>query len=516
MSEQKLGRYRLLSLLATGGMGEVFLARQEGPAGFSKTVVVKRILRHLAQDQGFIDLFLNEARLAAQLQHPNIAQVFGLEQEGGTWFIAMEHVHGKSLRAIIDQARKRELRIPTRLAARLASQALQALHFAHVLKDERGKPLGILHRDVTPENILVAYSGVVKLVDFGIAKAIGAETRVGRPKGKLAYMAPEQVKSGAPIDRHADIYAVGVVLYEALLNRRPPNVPTSLTQLGEPRQPYAHTRELPEALDAIVAKALADDPKDRFDTAHEMAEALEGYLASTGQSALPADMAAFLRELYGASADMNPLVAADLPVTHTGQFTVMGTAPLGTAPLAAPPSASPGPPAKPGPSPAAGPGAPSTGERQMSRQQALVALVFGGGTGAVFLLISIMAIVGSSTPAVPVSEPQPTDMVLPAMSLTPRGPGSKAGVVDKPSRVRPPSRKVKRQRTGKVTLRVKPWAEVVYGGKALGTTPIDPVTVPAGTATFVLRNKKLGVTRKVSVKVPAGGTVVLKADLLKK
>ena len=150
MSES-LGRYRLIKLLATGGMGEVFLARQEGPAGFTKTVVVKRILRHLASDQNFIDLFLNEARLAAQLQHPHITQVFGLENEGNTWFISMEYVHGRSLRDIISAARQQGLKVPPRIAARLASQALQGLHFAHELTDAQGSPLGILHRDVSPE-----------------------------------------------------------------------------------------------------------------------------------------------------------------------------------------------------------------------------------------------------------------------------------------------------------------------------------------------------------------------------
>jgi serine/threonine-protein kinase len=184
---ESLGRYRLIKLLATGGMGEVFVARQEGPAGFTKTVVIKRILRHLAGDQNFIDLFLNEARLAAQLQHPHIAQVFGLENEGNTWFIAMEYVHGRSLRDVLRAAREQRLLVPPRIAARLAAQALQGLDFAHELTDERGQSLGILHRDVSPENLLVSFSGSVKLVDFGIAKAMtGAATRVGRPKGKLA------------------------------------------------------------------------------------------------------------------------------------------------------------------------------------------------------------------------------------------------------------------------------------------------------------------------------------------
>src|SRR5205823_15041286 len=178
---ERLGKYRVIQLLATGGMGEVLLARHEGPAGFAKTVVVKKILRHLAHDQSFIDMFLNEARLAAQLTHPNIVQIFELGQEEDTWFIAMEYVHGRSLRVIKQQLLERKEVMAPWVAARLCSQALQGLHYAHTLTDERGKSLGVIHRDVSPDNVLVTFGGVVKLVDFGIAKPMNAEstTRTG-------------------------------------------------------------------------------------------------------------------------------------------------------------------------------------------------------------------------------------------------------------------------------------------------------------------------------------------------
>lgn len=522
----QLGRYRLLKLIATGGMGEVFLARQEGPAGFAKVVVIKRILRHLAQDQGFIDLFLNEAKLAGQLQHPHIAQVFGLEHEGNSWFISMEYVHGRSLRDVLDEAGRRELKVPPRIAVRLASQALQGLHFAHELKDERGLPLGILHRDVTPENLLVGFSGSVKLVDFGIARAMtGAETRVGRPRGKVAYMAPELTVSGAPIDRRADVYAVGIVLYEALTLKRPANAPTTADEALAPRRPYVADPLLPDGLNEVLAKAMAPDPAERFQTAQDMSDALEAWLTERRLAVHAADIAAFLVELFGRqSADVNEgVVALEDGVGVTAQMAIPkgATQPLvgshGTQPLtrtstgqlprvtAPPPEASP-------------------------RTQLIVALVVGGGTALLVGFITLLAVWPRSEPplpVIPVTEVGPNDRVMPELVLTPppadAGPPAEVAPPPKPPPrpprpVKKPPRVVKKPppaKPGKVTVRVNPWAEVVYAGKSYGVTPIPPIEVPSGTATFTLRNKQLKVTRKVSVKVPPGGNVVLKADLFK-
>lgn len=528
MADEKLGRYRLLSLLATGGMGEVFLARQEGPAGFSKTVVVKRILRHLARDQGFIDLFLNEAQLAAQLQHPSIVQVFGLEREGDTWFISMEYVPGKSLRALIDACKDKKLAIPVPVAVRLISQVLQGLEFAHELKDERGRALGILHRDVTPENVLVAASGMAKLVDFGIARAMrGAETRVGRPKGKLAYMAPELMISGSQIDRRADVYGAGVLLHELLSLERPPL--GALRDDGTPEPvAYVPPASAPQPIQDALTRALAPDPKDRWPSAHAMSEALEGWLTSAGHPVLPADISAFLKTVHG-EPQAAPVHLGD-EIGNTGQQPVfVGTAPLpstrvqGTAPLpqARAPSHTepllravtvPASPPQPDPQPTlARPG--------------LWLLLAGLGTAIVFLTITVAAIVGSQQQPpreppridVPIAQPEPTDQVLPVLVLD--APPVDAGVVvavAKPPRplkkAPPPPRKPK---LGKVTVRVNPWAEVYFANKKLGVTPFDPVEVPAGSATFTLKNAQLGVTRKVTVKVPAGGNVVLRADLFK-
>ncbi|MBK7857994.1 MAG: serine/threonine protein kinase [Archangiaceae bacterium] len=286
MNPEKLGKYRLLQLLATGGMGEVFLARQDGPAGFSKTVVIKRILRHLATDQSFVDMFVNEARLAGQLQHPNIVQIFELGHEGDDWFIAMEYVHGRSLHAIVEQDAKTGARPDPRIAARVCAQALQGLQFAHQLKDERGNPLGILHRDVSPDNVLVSFSGGVKLVDFGIAKAMNASqvTRAGTLKGKFGYMAPEQFNSNAALDARTDLYAMGVTLHELLFNERPPCVPDTADEARKPRLGFTRRHELHASLNDVLERALYPNPKDRFGSAEEMAHALEAFITMTGES----------------------------------------------------------------------------------------------------------------------------------------------------------------------------------------------------------------------------------------
>ena len=195
----QLGKYRLYHHLASGGMGEVFLARHEGPAGFAKNVVVKRILGGIASDETFVTMFLNEARLAAMIEHPNVVQIFDLGLEGDTYFIAMEYIHGRSLRQVRRRLAELKRAFPSVLAARICSQVLQGLHYAHTLSDEHGQPLQIVHRDVSPDNVLIGFNGVTKVVDFGIAKAAVnvSTTRAGAVKGKFAYMAPEQITGKA-------------------------------------------------------------------------------------------------------------------------------------------------------------------------------------------------------------------------------------------------------------------------------------------------------------------------------
>src|SRR5262249_47010687 len=219
----RLGKYQLLRKLATGGMAEVFLAKTDGPMGFEKLLVIKRILPHLAEDPQFVEMFLGEAKLAAQLNHPNLVQIFDFGRAEGSYFIAMEYIDGPNLRTL--QVRARDLRrmVPFPIAARIVSWAAEGLAYAHDFQDlATGQPLHLVHRDVSPDNILVGRSGTVKLVDFGIAKATGQshQTQAGTVKGKVAYMAPEQLR-GEPLDRRVDLYPLRIGPSELCTGRMP-------------------------------------------------------------------------------------------------------------------------------------------------------------------------------------------------------------------------------------------------------------------------------------------------------
>lgn len=276
-----LGRYELLARLATGGMGEIFLSRLEGAAGFEKLYVVKRILPHLADDVRFRQMLISEAQIAAKMSHANICQVYELGEIQGQLFIAMEYLEGVTMLPLLRRASKAQTPLDFGFVAGVIQQVCDALHYAHELKDRNGESLGLIHRDVTPSNVFVTESGVVKILDFGIAKAKGAsssKTEDGAVKGKYAYMAPEQLRGGQ-LDRRADVFAVGVVLYEMLALRRLFQRKTDyLTFRAVMEQPIADIRryrpDIPDALASVVACALDRDPTKRYQTARQLATAV--------------------------------------------------------------------------------------------------------------------------------------------------------------------------------------------------------------------------------------------------
>ncbi|MGQ0504610.1 MAG: serine/threonine protein kinase [Myxococcaceae bacterium] len=557
---EKLGKYRLISLLATGGMGEVFLAKQEGPAGFSKTVVIKRILRHLASDQGFVEMFLLEARLAAMIAHPNVVQIFELGKQDESYFIAMEYVHGLSLRAIKQHLANRKEVFSPILAARVCAQALLALHYAHSLTDANSRKLNIVHRDVSPDNVLVSFGGAVKLVDFGIAKAqVGASTtRTGTLKGKYAYMAPEQI-SGGQVDCRADIYACGVLLYELLTGSRPY---TALSEPGlihaimysSPKDAREKNPLVPAAMNDLIMKALAKDPAQRFASAEEMATALEDFIHDSGETLNQAHIGAFLTELVG------PAVAKEIPgnapvqppTRSTQALAIFGNRPIvPTAELRISSAAE-----APTQMALVEPHLPSTHVARINRlarwtrahwRVCVAALLVSVlGAGLVFWMIGASrspkapAVAQTITPtregeaapppAQPKETPAPATAVSaaepsPAAQTAPPGPGDDDETpprrVDPPKRARemvaqertPRPRRSGLQKPGKVALRVMPWAEVFYKGKTLGITPMAPVELPAGKQTLVLRNRELGKQKKVNIVVQAGTEVPLKVDM---
>ena len=275
-----MGRYSIFGEIASGGMATVHYGRLVGPVGFSRTVAIKRLHPQYAKDPDFVAMFLDEARLAARIQHPNVVPTLDIVATDGELFLVMDYVQGETLARLVRAVREHGERIPAPVAASIVVQSLHGLHAAHEAKDERGNPLGIVHRDVSPQNVLVGIDGIARVLDFGVAKAAVRlqTTRDGQLKGKLAYMAPEQI--GGHVDRLTDVYAAGVLLWEALTSQRlyeAANEGQLLQKVlhGKPEPPSKHAPGLPPALDEIVLRALQLDPCKRFQTAREMALALE-------------------------------------------------------------------------------------------------------------------------------------------------------------------------------------------------------------------------------------------------
>ncbi|HUS66951.1 MAG TPA: protein kinase [Kofleriaceae bacterium] len=282
------GKYTLLCKLATGGMGELYVARQTGAGGFEKLVVIKRLLPHLAEDAHFVAMLLDEARIAARLSHPNVCQVYDLGEAEGHYYIAMEHLEGTPASLLLRRARRAGQRLDVGLAAALLKQAAEGLDHAHALKDAEGNSVELVHRDVSPSNLFVATSGIVKVLDFGVAKSQDAlaRTHTGALKGKYAYMSPEQV-IGNPVDRRSDVFSLGVVLYELMTAQRlfwrDSEYKMFQAIVEDPVPSLLEARPgLPPKVGQVADRALSRDPDRRFKTAGEMAEAVEDAVAGTG------------------------------------------------------------------------------------------------------------------------------------------------------------------------------------------------------------------------------------------
>ncbi|HEX7843871.1 MAG TPA: serine/threonine-protein kinase, partial [Kofleriaceae bacterium] len=297
--------YQVLAKLATGGMAEIFLARGEGVAGVERYCVLKRILRERASDVEFVQMFLDEARLAAQLQHPNIAQVYDIGKLGDSYFFTMEYVHGETVRALLHRAQGLRRMLPIPCVLTIVAGTAAGLHHAHDRIGHDGRALGIVHRDVTPSNLMVSYEGGVKVVDFGVAKAADRtqETRSGTVKGKISYLSPEQCR-GKRVDRRSDLFSLGICFWEMLtterLYRRGSDFENMNAIVTEPTPPPSARRpEVPPEVDELVLRLLAKDPDDRFQTADEVVEAVEAVAARTGSVLSPSALGRFVRELFG-------------------------------------------------------------------------------------------------------------------------------------------------------------------------------------------------------------------------
>jgi serine/threonine-protein kinase len=299
------GRYTLLERLAVGGMAEVFRAKISSSHGFEKILVVKRILPHLAADPSFVAMFIDEAKLTAQLTHPKVVQILDFGEVNGQYFTALEFVDGFDALGLLRTAAEKRVRVPPSLAVFIAQETLEALDYAHHARDMEGKPMQIVHRDISPSNIFISKRGDVKLGDFGIAHAQrrDSKTQAGTLKGKYGYMSPEQVV-GRPIDARSDLFAVGVVLAELLTGRRLFSAAADLDVLLKVRDVKLdrldkYGGDIPPALDRIVRRALKKDPAERAQTASEMREELADYLFAAGTRIGPAELRGFASKLLG-------------------------------------------------------------------------------------------------------------------------------------------------------------------------------------------------------------------------
>ena len=302
----RLGKYEILRELATGGMATIYLARVSGTAGFEKLVVLKCILPSLARDKSFLTMFLDEARLAATLRHANIAEVIDVGYEGTTYFFTMEYVHGQNARTVRIAAKQRGVPIPLEVTLAIVTGTAAALGYAHARTGPDGRPLGLVHRDVSPSNVLVGYEGAIKLVDFGIARATmrrGARTRTGMRKGKAPYMSPEQCR-GHNLDGRSDLFSLGTMFYELSTGQRPFQGLSDFDVMdaivhSQPDPPTSMIPGYPPELEAIVLKMLATDPEHRYQTATALLDDLEAFIARHALLTSAHVVARFMGELFG-------------------------------------------------------------------------------------------------------------------------------------------------------------------------------------------------------------------------
>ena len=511
---ERIGRYELCFELASGGMATVYLARVDGASGFEKLVALKRIHRHLAKEKKYVQMFLDEAKIASRITHPNVCSVFDFGEAEGEYYIAMEYLVGEPLSRLCskvarDQEQRRHPLLPMRMAGIIAN-ACEGLHAAHELKDANGDLLHVVHRDVSPRNLFVTYDGSIQVVDFGIASARQRmhHTATGQVKGTFAYMAPEQLTSN-PIDRRVDIWALGVALWEMLtlkrLFRRDTTANTIHAVLyDELDPPSAHRSQVPPELDEIVLKALRRDPKERWQTAREMGRALRQFLATRQEIVGPAELSEWMGEVFpqGEARKSQLMEVARMAneavptMPRVGETDVTMTATDVQLAEAPPPP-----------------------ERRFGtkRTVALASLV---GVLALFGVLTIALSpmeteedFGASEPGpeasapVEVVEPEPpppTTVETPVAAPEPEEPAAAATEPKRPRRAR--AKPTVKAGPGTINLVTRGgWAEVYKGKKLLGSTP-RRLTLPAGRHRLVLKPFGDGKPKTVWVTVEANKT----------
>jgi len=507
-----LGKYKLLRKLAAGGMAEVFLARVAGPEQFQKDIAIKRILAHLTDNQTFIRMFLDEARLVARLNHPNIAQVFDLGEADGQFFVAMEYVAGRNVAKVMDSCD--DHRMPVALAIKVASHCCDALHYAHELTRSDGTPLNIIHRDISPQNIMLSYDGAVKVVDFGIAKAASNlhQTQVTTLKGKLSYMSPEQVAQNVTLDRRTDIFSLGVTLYAMLCGRLPfvadtGNAVMSAILHDDPPDPRTLAADVPDELCRLLDRMLKKDRKQRFANAHEVHQALERVLLARQTIVDSQTLAKFLQETLPPDApepsySLSPHAAADTVISRepgepdvepteaaTNELTGRTAGELSAGVERAP---------------ARGRGV-AIGVLMVALVSIGVGVVIGPGISRVLesagtdkpVAADLQPVVEPVDPA-PVIEPAPVDP-----PVEPRA------IPAEPVEPRKHEGKRRAPRPGTVAITTTPVTEVTIDGRPRGRTPLGEVRLKPGTHDVELRSHESGIHFRQRIEITAGAVLTI-------
>lgn len=386
-------RYEILGEIASGGMASVLYGRLKGPAGFARAVAIKRLHPHIAREPDFVSMFIDEARICARLSHVNIVPTLDVIEVPSELCLVMEYVHGASLDVLIDLARDHQKPIPVRIAVALLAGVLHGLHAAHESRGDHGEPLSVVHRDVSPQNVLVGEDGVARVLDFGIAKAAGKlrTTPSGEVKGKLAYMAPEQFRGGS-VDRRVDVYGAATVLWEVLIGRplfEGQNESAVVYRVlnDEHAPPSGERDDVPPELDAIVLKALSRDSAERFSTAREMALVLERTVGGASQS----EVSEWVRDIAGSLLDqrgdeLRRLQQGSQPAAGSGSMRALGARADGTRKV---PPSSPPPDLSRSPDGALPPVHRPGTRRKLSRRGLTISLLALAGTAAVVAYVGV-------------------------------------------------------------------------------------------------------------------------------
>jgi hypothetical protein len=438
------GKYLLLDRVNIGGMAEVWRGKSFGAGGFERLVAIKRILPNIAEDDEFISMFIDEAKISVQLTHANIAQIYELGQIQNSYFIAMEYIPGKDMRAIFDRCRKKGEPAPIPLVAYCVAKMCEGLDYAHRKKDGMGRDMNIVHRDISPQNVLISYEGEVKVIDFGIAKAAGkaTKTQAGILKGKFGYMSPEQIR-GLPLDRRSDVFAIGVCLYEMLTGERLFVGESDFSVLEKVRKaevppPSTYNRRIPEALEKIVLKSLAKDVDERYQYANELGDDLQRFLITSEAIFSRKDLMQYMKSTFAEDVEREKQRLVDYQSIKPpeGMLAAIEMGFTGAAPIAAPAPAPAAPPPAPAPvvAPAIAPAGPSTPAGRRATLTALPKLTAASAApaakddeGGATMLVDKHELLGDG--------PEPTTMpgtLPPKLGATPDAPTNKTPALQPP------------------------------------------------------------------------------------